>query len=738
MVDEYDYENKKITEHKEYLDHILDDINPEIRLDDDQRRAVVSNAERALVIAGAGTGKTTTMVARVKYLVDKMHVDPHKILVLSFARKNVRELRDLIWTDLNISADVNTFHSLGFKYLRKASADRGKNCFVVDERDQYCFFERFLREKVFVSKEKIISFYNSFHQVKHNGKYLFRGFFDSNYDKFSSFNDYFSALVQDRIAEWGDVDTVIEGIKESRINNDTPLNMKHEWFRSKGEAAISNFLLEHNIKYDYEKFYEEVLPDDVPMRPDFTLHIGGEEIIVEYFGLYEEGDDVYFKSYKKERELKIARFERDHKKYIALEFEPNYGYLDTLKRKLEEFGFSINRLSSNEIADIIIRSDPLHDFYIACNFFNSCVETVKASMHRNDFIEIAENRISEAHKSDFDVDPNIMREQFKFIRDYFSFYQRELRLSGDGVGIDYSDMIYFAKMYIKSMDKRFFAYDHVLIDEYQDISFDRYELTLKTLEHGGANLMAVGDDWQSIYGFTGSRIEYTYHFAEYYSDKDVKKYFINHTYRFSNELADITSEFIKKNPDQIQDKELYSEKHLDRPIRIREFSSGFSYEERIHNEVSALANLIEEIHTKHPDDKIMVLSRSNYAIDQLFEYEDVGFKDEVENRVSLKRIPDFMFEVRTIHKSKGATSDWTIVFGLNASFPRGDKPGFWFLDLFKHKTDIERYPYAEERRVFYVALTRTRNCTFLLKCNTAKYCSPFVNEILGIEDEYSE
>lgn len=735
-----DYENQKIEEYKDYLDHILDDIDPKIHLDDDQRRAVVSNADRALVIAGAGTGKTTTMVARAKYLVEKENVKQEEILVLSFARKNVKELRDRIWTDLSLEhINVRTFHSLGYSYLQKACADRGHNCYIIDERDQYSFFEKYLREKVFVSKGEIISFYNSFKNVTvGNKKPVFRGFFAENYDKFSNFDEYFDGLVRDKLLEWGDIKKVVEEVKDKGINGDIPRNMKHEWFRSKGEAAISNYLLEHGISYEYEKFYEEVLPEDVPMKPDFTLKIGGEEIIVEYFGLYEEGDDVYFKSYQKERDLKIQRFERDHKRYIALEFEPDFGYLKTLEKKLKAYGFETKKLDINSIAEIIIKSDPLCDLYRLCKLFNECIEKIKASVDRRNFKQIVEKELDNVSMDQLGSDSKIMRAQFHYIYEYFLYYQDQLKDSGSGVGFDYSDMIYFAKNYIQSMDRKYFAFKHVLIDEYQDISFDRYELAIKTLEHGGAKLMAIGDDWQSIYGFTGSRIEYTYHFADYYSDMDVKVYYINRTYRFSNELANVSGDFIMKNPDQTGEKDgkhLYSNKSLPNPVRLRVFEKGRSAEERQHNELEAVAKLVKDIHSKYPNDKILLLSRNNYAISQLFKYPDIGFIDEVENRLSLERIPGYMFEVRTIHKSKGMTTDWTIVFGLNSYFPREHKPGFWLIELFSPAPQPERIKFAEERRVFYVALTRTRNCVFLMKCDDDNYCSDFIHEIIRIQNE---
>lgn len=730
-------EDKKIEEYRDYLDHILDDVDPKIVLDDEQRRAVVSDADRALVIAGAGTGKTTTMVARVKYLVDKKHIDPRKILVLSFARKNVKELRDRIWTDLKIKADVSTFHSLGLKYLKKACADRGHKCYVVDERDKYKIFEEYLREKVFTSKESIDAFYNSFKNVTiGRNKPIFRGYFSEHHDKFSNFDEYFDGLIRDKLTAWGNVADVIKTIKENGINADTARNMKHEWFRSKGEAAISNFLLEHGIPYEYEKYYEEIMPEDVPIKPDFTLKIGGEEIIVEYFGLYEEGGDVYFKSYQKERDLKIERFKRDGKRYITLEYEPNYGYLTTLENKLKEYGFKLNKLSTNEIAEIIIKSDPLCDLYRACKLFNRCIERVKASLKRNSFKQVVERELERASTAELGSNEKYMRAQFHFIYEYFLFYQEQLKDSGSGIGLDYSDMIYFAKNYIKSMDKNYFAYEYVLIDEYQDISYDRYELVLKTLEHGGAKLMAIGDDWQSIYGFTGSSIEYTYNFANYYNSKDIKVYRISHTYRFSDELAKISGNFIMKNSSQIE-KTLYSNKKMPSPIRVRNFSSGTSFEERQYNELEALAKLITDIHTKRPKDKILLISRNNYAIDQLFKYEEIGFKDEVENRVSLKRIKDFMFEARTIHTAKGMTSDWTIVFGLGSFFPREHIPDYWIIELFAPKTNPEGIRFAEERRVFYVALTRTKNCVFLMKCENDKYCSPFIEEILKLQNEYN-
>ncbi len=156
-------QDNRLIELKDYFDHILDNVNPNIRLDDEQRLAILGDDDAALIIAGAGTGKTTTMIAKVKYLVDIKHVDPKKILVMSFARKNVEELRDRINVDLDIPADVSTFHSLGFKYMKNIYATKSnRKCYVVDNNGKERIFADFFREKIYTSKESVKEFVDTF------------------------------------------------------------------------------------------------------------------------------------------------------------------------------------------------------------------------------------------------------------------------------------------------------------------------------------------------------------------------------------------------------------------------------------------------------------------------------------------------------------------------------------------------------------------------------------------------
>ena len=114
----------KLNKEKKYLDEILKDVDPKIMLDDDQRKVILTDEDYCLVIAGAGAGKTTTIAAKVKYLVEKKNVDPKQILIISFTNKAVGELKDKINKDLKIECPITTFHSAGNAILRKKTDEK--------------------------------------------------------------------------------------------------------------------------------------------------------------------------------------------------------------------------------------------------------------------------------------------------------------------------------------------------------------------------------------------------------------------------------------------------------------------------------------------------------------------------------------------------------------------------------------------------------------------------------------
>lgn len=276
------------------------------------------------------------------------------------------------------------------------------------------------------------------------------------------------------------------------------------------------------------------------------------------------------------------------------------------------------------------------------------------------------------------------------VRKIYVEYEDYLESSNE---IDFNDMINLARKVIH--DEGVFPYKYIIIDEYQDTSLNKCLLIKEIINKCGAKLMVVGDDWQSIYGFTGSNLDIFTNFKRYFKGSRVIK--LKNTYRSSNELVKVSRGFIMKNPYQLR-KNIVSKKHLNKPIYV------YYYD-----------NDIKEIWDKIDSDNAFVLGRNN--------------KD-------IKLIPYLKDNMRflTVHKSKGLESDDVIVVGLENKidgFPSKVKDSEYLMYV---KGECDKYLFAEERRLFYVALTRARNRVIVL----VKKDNPsiFVTEILKDFSKY--
>ena len=241
--------------------------------------------------------------------------------------------------------------------------------------------------------------------------------------------------------------------------------------------------------------------------------------------------------------------------------------------------------------------------------------------------------------------------------------------------IDFSDMINLGINVINKYG--IYPYKYIIIDEYQDISKNKCELIKEIIKKTNAKLLVVGDDWQSIYSFTGSNLEVFTNFKKYFPG--AKRYYLKNTYRNSKQLLNITSKFIKQNPNQLS-KKLLSIKENNKPIKI------YYYKDNINK---TLTHIIEKL----KDKETLILGRNN--------------KDEIKN---LPKNVKFL----TIHKSKGLEADNVIIINLtdeNNSLPSKQIVNEFLKYVVQIKDD---YPFSEERRLFYVALTRTKNDVYLL------------------------
>lgn len=288
------------------------------------------------------------------------------------------------------------------------------------------------------------------------------------------------------------------------------------------------------------------------------------------------------------------------------------------------------------------------------------------------------------------------------IIDIYIMYEQELKSDSS---IDFNDMISLATTYVK--EHKIKDYKYIIVDEYQDTSYVRFLFLKEIINKSNAKIICVGDDYQSIYRFNGCDLNMFLNFKKYFGYTKVLK--INNTYRNSQELINVAGDFIMKNKRQLY-KKLRSSKRLDKPIKIMYGDN--------------LKKLISIIKLKYKN--ILILGRNNFDINKYFKINSEGIIDD--NDANIKYL--------TIHASKGLEEDVVIIINLKndtlgmPSKIKDDK-------ILKYvSTGVDKYPYEEERRLFYVALTRTKNEVYLLV--DRKNPSIFVRELIKNYPKYIE
>ena len=250
---------------KEYLDTILKDVDPTVMLDDDQRRVVLTDEDYQLVIAGAGAGKTTTVAAKVKYLVEKKGIQPSQILVVSFTNKAVNELKDKIQHGLGIECPIATFHSTGNEIIHKHLPD--ETLHIVDSSKLYFVLRDYFRNSILKNESmvnKLILFFASYFDAPYEGDDL---------------NLFFNHIAK---ANYSTLRSDLEDFRREVIDARTKKSMtiQNEVLRSHQEVEIANFLYLNNIDYEYEPIYPYNIPyARKPYTPDFIITQGGQNCL---------------------------------------------------------------------------------------------------------------------------------------------------------------------------------------------------------------------------------------------------------------------------------------------------------------------------------------------------------------------------------------------------------------------------------------------------------------------------
>lgn len=696
---------------KVYLDGILKHVDPNVSLDDEQRRVVLSDEDYTLVIAGAGAGKTTTVAAKVKYLIDKKGMKPDEILVISFTNKAVGELRDKINKSLGIKCPITTFHKTGYAVLRRQEPDR---IGIVTEGFMYNVINNYLKKNILEYPElvdKLILFFGTY--------------FDAPYEG-SDLNDFFNYIAKaDFSTIRGNISEYVEDVIDRRTGR--RITIAHETLRSQQEVLIANFLYLNGIDYSYEKIYPyNILRSHKPYTPDFTITQGDKTAYIEHFGITEDGrnslySDEEIERYKREVNEKIM-LHRKHKTdliYTFSRFKDGRTLLEHLREKLLTHGFELRPRSSKEVFEKIVSTE--ENKYISrlvklvCTF----ISNFKTNGYTTDyFSRFAYKSKNERTKLFLTICEQCYHEYSKCLKERNA--------------IDFEDMINESARIIRDgqLKGERLKFKYIIVDEYQDISRQRFNLTKELSNLCDAKVIAVGDDWQSIYAYAGSDITLFTKFKESFGYG--QELSITKTYRNAQELIDIAGGFIQKNSVQIK-KALVSPKHISDPVVVRTYTENVDRKQydgrggKFFLIGETVESLMDEILKEKPDSSILLLGRYGFDAYNLGRSADFKYDEKTGNVYSQKYNAVYL-DFMTVHRAKGLGYDNVIIvngrddiYGFPSKIE--DDPVLNYVI----KTDYA-IEYAEERRLFYVALTRTKNRVYIVV--PEEHPSEFVLELI--------
>lgn len=642
-----------------------------------QREACVIDEDNNLVLAGAGTGKTSTMIGRAAYLLSSRRAEETDILMLAFGRKAADEMQDRIAEKIpEATVKATTFHSLGLSIIGQVEGTKPQMHPLADDEAALAkavddWLKELLEDAEY--QEKAVQYFSA---------YLYPA---KNCFNFSSEGEYF------------------EFIRANKI-----VTLKSEQVKSLEEAHIANWLFRMGVEYQYEAPYKAADTRTADFRaylPDFYLP--EYNVYIEHFGIDREGNTAPYIDAIKYREG--IRWKRDlhqtHQTTLVetFSYEQNEGCLiSALERKLTALDVKFNPLPNEAILETLKEKGVISEF---SQLLSQLLGAFKGSYETWDQVKERGRRVENSGQ---------FYAAMELLRPIVDRYEALLEKSQC---IDFNDMIGKAIDYVES--GRFKpAWRYILVDEFQDISRPRARL-VKALREGTENcsVFCVGDDWQAIYRFTGSDVTLTTGFTEEFGP--TKTTSLDKTFRFNNQICDVASQFVMKNPAQVK-KRLTTHAVVSEPavsiVRRR------PQKQQQHAELREVLQGILDRVENHAT--VYVLGR---------------FWFRLPDKVTLKRLqkdyPKLKIESLSFHGSKGKEADYVIVMGLEIGrhgFPSTKETHPLLNALLPPE---EPYKFAEERRLFYVALTRARHRAYLIvdMSSASDFPKELINEDYQVE-----
>ena len=636
-------------------------------LTDEQRRAIVTDEDNNLVVAGAGSGKTSAILGKLAYLMEQRGVPPSDILVLAFNTTVAAELRERIESLGMPLPEVSTFHAKGFDILGAAHGRKPAVSALATDRTA---LQRFLAERFAARMRE------------------------------RAYRRRFSKWWVERRVEASELkrcETPDERLRKERsLGLRTLIGVQ---VQSQAEVKVGDWLTLRGIRWEHEPRYPHTPPSSE--RRDYTpdFYLPDYDVWMEVWACDKTEErfppEIPKARYKEDMAWKRQLHEACGTTLVELFQNDVWGgrLEDRLTARLEEARVRTEDPSGDALEDLLASVEDSAPPFVG--LLSSFLELFRAGgWTRAEVQKRAQSRRD--------------REFLELFWPLLDDYGEVLRLEGK---IDFGEMLLGAS---KAMEGGFepHAYQYILVDEFQDVSRARLEL-IRHLRGSAADgrVFLVGDDWQSIYRFAGSDVSYFTSASEYLGA--TARTDLGKTFRLTPDLAALSSRFITRNPAQLDKQIIPRDADLERPsVAIRLYD--------VH-EAHGLQEVLEEIgRTEAGPVRVLVLGRYNHTLGALDEL-PFGVPENVQ------------LQPLTVHRAKGLEADHVIVLGLGTGrygFP-SEMEDDSVLRLLLAKE--EAFPNAEERRLFYVALTRSRSRVYLFAPATDP--SAFVQELL--EEDYA-
>ena len=674
---------------KTYFDTVLGSYP----LDPQQRDSIVKLDDNSLVIASAGSGKTSTILGKAKYLVEKRNISPSKILLITYTKKAANELQERMKIE---GMTCCTFHKLAKDIIAN----------VTGQTPSFC--------------EPDVTL-NIFHElIQTNGDFL------------HAVNEYLinQQSLMGLEHDYNDAFSYFEDRRKYGIQALFPdMDGKIIFTRSEEEKRLVSILTRLGVPFRYENPYQynTTTPERRQYKPDFTIYYldnyGVERVLyLEHFAIDASGNvPQWFGDGERGGWQNANRRYKEGITWKRYTHSQNGTYLiettsadfrdgtveDKLRQQLELYGVPIKERTDKELYGLMVNRNKKVEKSVY-TLITAFITLMKANEKTVDGLLKV---IPQAELQDISASINLRNRTIlkDIIKPFYEEYERTLSGRGE---MDFTDAIIKASELCRKGLWR--NYEYILVDEFQDISVDRYKF-LQALRSNSANskLFCVGDDWQSIFRFAGSDMSLVYEFEKYFGYTEQCK--IETTYRFHQPLIDKSSAFIMRNKEQ-------KEKTIKTPLNDT-FKTYLNFVKCDGDDKEGVLKKVKEIVATIPSDhSVLLLGRYNY------DAMSVGFSGVLDNgdgRITVN-INGRTLPFLSVHSAKGLEADHVILVNCNqGAFPSiiEDDP---ILDFVLSKS--ESYPFAEERRLFYVAMTRAKMRMYVLY--DQKRPSTFISEFL--------